>query len=67
LQKGFIGIGLQNISKDYINKIKIPILSIEMQKEIVEYLDYNNNVINNLEKEIEFNKKKADEFFKQIL
>jgi len=52
---------------DYYNSIKIPIPLLEKQNEIVEYLDYNNEVINNLEKEIEFNKKKTDEFFKQIL
>jgi restriction endonuclease S subunit len=46
-------------------KIKIP--SLEKQKEIVEYLDYNNFIIKNLEKEIEFNKKQAEDFFKQIL
>jgi type I restriction enzyme S subunit len=53
-------------SKDIANlKIKIP--SLEKQKEIVEYLDYNNEIIKNLEKEIEFNKKQAEDFFKQIL
>jgi type I restriction enzyme S subunit len=40
LKKGFIGAGLQHISKDYINNIEIPIPSLERQKEIVEYLDF---------------------------
>ena len=40
LQKGFVGVGLQHISKEYINNIKIPIPSLERQKEIVEYLDF---------------------------
>lgn len=36
LQKGFQGVGLQHISKEYINNIKIPIPSLERQQEIVE-------------------------------
>ena len=36
LQKGFQGVGLQHISKEYINNIKIPIPSLEIQQEIVE-------------------------------
>jgi len=31
LQKGFIGVGIQHISKEYISNIKIPIPSIERQ------------------------------------
>jgi type I restriction-modification system DNA methylase subunit/restriction endonuclease S subunit len=40
LQKGFVGVGLQHISKDYISNIKIPIPSLERQQEIVKYLDF---------------------------
>lgn len=40
LQKGFVGVGLQHISKEYINNIKIPIPSLERQQEIVNYLDF---------------------------
>jgi restriction endonuclease S subunit len=40
LQKGFMGVGLQHISKEYINNIKIPIPSLEKQQTIVAYLDY---------------------------
>jgi len=40
LQKGFIGVGLQHISKEYICNIKIPVPSLERQKEIVKYLDF---------------------------
>jgi hypothetical protein len=45
LQDGFVGSGLQHISKEYINGIKIPIPPLERQQEIVEYLDfiYNSN------------------------
>jgi type I restriction-modification system DNA methylase subunit len=40
LQKGFVGAGLQHISKEYISNIKIPIPSLERQQEIVKYLDF---------------------------
>jgi restriction endonuclease S subunit len=39
LEKGFSGVAIKNISKEYINNIKIPILDKEHQKEIVEFLD----------------------------
>jgi type I restriction-modification system DNA methylase subunit len=40
LQKGFVGVGLQHISKEYSSNIKIPIPSLERQQEIVKYLDF---------------------------
>jgi len=40
LQKGFIGVGLQHVSKEYISNIKIPIPSIDKQQQIVTYLDF---------------------------
>ena len=40
LQKGFVGVGLQHISKEYISNIKIPIPSLERQKDVVKYLDF---------------------------
>jgi type I restriction-modification system DNA methylase subunit len=40
LQKGFIGVGLQHISKEYVSNTKITIPSIERQREAVEYLDF---------------------------
>ena len=40
LQKGFVGLGLQHISKEYISCVKIPIPSLERQQEIVKYLDF---------------------------
>ena len=61
LQKGFIGVGLQHISKEYISHIKIQIPSLERQKEIVEYCEYNDTLIKQLEKEIENNKKQAQQ------
>jgi len=61
------GVAQLGINQENFYNLKIPIPSLEVQNEIVEYLDYNNEVINNLEKEIEYNKKKAEEYFKQIL
>jgi type I restriction enzyme S subunit len=40
LQNGFIGVGLQHISKQYIKNIKIPFPPLETQKNIVEYFDF---------------------------
>jgi type I restriction enzyme M protein len=40
LEKGFIGANHKNISHEYLEKIKIPIPSLEKQKEIVSYLDF---------------------------
>jgi type I restriction-modification system DNA methylase subunit/restriction endonuclease S subunit len=40
LQKGFIGVGIQHISKEYISNIKILTPSLERQQEIVKYLDF---------------------------
>jgi type I restriction-modification system DNA methylase subunit len=40
LQNGFIGVGLQHISKQYVTNIKIPIPSLERQQQIVSYLDF---------------------------
>jgi len=40
LQKGFVGVGIQHISKEYISNIKIPIPPLEHQQEIVKYLDF---------------------------
>lgn len=67
LQNGFMGVGLQHISKEYINNIKIPIPSLEKQQSIVAYLDANNNLIKQLENEIEHNKNLAQQFIKGIV
>lgn len=48
-------------SKD-LQDLKIPIPSLERQKEIVEYCEYNDKLIKQLEKEIENNKKQAQQF-----
>lgn len=61
------GATIQGITKENLNNIKIPIPSLEKQKEIVEYLDFNNNLIDNLNKEIENNKKQGELFFDSFL
>ena len=53
-------------SKDLQNN-KIPVPSIERQKEIVEYCEYNDTLIKQLEKEIENNKKQAQQFITDIV
>ena len=56
-----------NIDMNELMEIKIPIPSIEKQKEIIEYLDFNENLIKTLEKENEINKNNAELLMKQIL
>ena len=67
LENGFIGSNQKKISKEYLSNIKIPIPSIEKQKEIIEYLEFNDNLIKTLEKENEINKNNAELLMKQIL
>ena len=50
------------ISKTNLKSIKIPIPSIKCQTEIVDYCEYNDILIKQLEKEIENNKKQAQQF-----
>ena len=67
LEKGFVGANHKNISKEFISNIKIPIPSLDKQKEIVEYCEYNDNLIKQLEKEIESNKIQAQQFITSII
>jgi restriction endonuclease S subunit len=53
-------------SKD-LEQLKIPIPSLERQKEIVEYCENNDLLIKQLEKEIESNKKQAAQFMATII
>jgi type I restriction-modification system DNA methylase subunit len=55
------------IDIDEFKNIKISIPSLEQQKEIVDYLDFNNNLIDNFNKEIENNKKQGELFFNMFL
>ena len=55
------------VSFDDFETIKIPVPSLERQKEIVEYCEYNDTLIKQLEKEIENNKKQAQQFITGIV
>jgi len=48
-------------------EFKIHIPSLERQKEIVEYCEYNDTLIKQLKKEIENNKKQAQQFITGIV
>ncbi len=52
-------------SKDLVN-IKIPIPSLDKQKEIIEYCENNDNLIKQLENKINYNKKLAYDFINSI-
>ena len=54
--------GLGCIKKGDIESLKIPIPSLERQKEIVDYCEYNDTLIKQLETEIENNKIQAQLF-----
>ena len=55
------------VSFDDFETIKIPLPSIERQKEIVDYCEYNDTLIKQLETEIENNKKQAQQFITGIV
>jgi restriction endonuclease S subunit len=61
------GIAQLGINQKNFYDINIHIPSIEKQKEIVEYLDFNNDLIKSLEKQTELTKTNATEFMKLAL
>jgi restriction endonuclease S subunit len=65
LGSGILGNG--SLNKKSLGELKIPIPSLEKQKEIVAYCDYNTNLIKQLENEIENNKELAEQFIKDIV
>ena len=67
LTKLYQGTAQKVISKTNLKSIKIPIPSLERQQEIVEYCEYNDTLIKQLEKEIENNKKLAHQFITDIV
>jgi restriction endonuclease S subunit len=56
-----------HIDLEKLMKIKIPVPSLEKQKEIIEYCESNNNLIKKLENEIEQNKIQANLFLSSIV
>ena len=55
------------INQENFYKLKIHVPSLDKQKEIVEYCEYNDTLIKQLEKEIENNKKQAQQFITGIV
>ena len=67
LENGFQGVGLKNISKEYIKNIKIPIPPLEEQEKYISYCENNQKEIENNQKEIENNIIIAKEFLNKML
>lgn len=61
------GTAQKNLEMDIFKSLKIPIPSLERQKEIVEYCECNDALIKKLENEIENNKKYAQNYFTNII
>jgi type I restriction-modification system DNA methylase subunit len=57
LENGFCGSTIKHISKDYVQKIEIPVPSIEVQQKIVEQLDVIYSNIKTCKEQIEESKK----------
>jgi type I restriction enzyme, S subunit len=66
-QKFRTGAAHPKLSGSSLKSIKIHIPTLERQTEIVEYCEYNDMLIKQLEKEIENNKKQAQQFITGIL
>jgi len=65
LGSGILGNG--SLNKKSLEQINIIIPSLECQKEIVDYCEFNDTLIKQLEKEIENNKKQAQQFITGIV
>jgi len=61
------GTAQPHIYSKNLENIKIPIPSLQRQNEIVEYCEYNDTLIKQLEKDIENNKKQAQQFITDIV
>ena len=62
------GVANKTLDIDLLSStLKIPIPSLERQKEIVEYCEYNTTLIKQLENEIANNKKQAQQFITSIV
>jgi restriction endonuclease S subunit len=67
LDKLKTGVGIPNITKGTLENLIIPTPSPSRQQEIVEYCEYNYTLVKQLEKEIENNKKQAQQFITGIV
>jgi type I restriction-modification system DNA methylase subunit len=61
------GTAQPSVNKAHIANLNIPIPPLKRQEEIVEYCEYNDTLIKQLEKEIEINKKQAQQFITGIV
>jgi type I restriction-modification system DNA methylase subunit/restriction endonuclease S subunit len=66
-QKFRTGSSHPKLSGSSLKSIKIPIPPLNKQKEIVDYCEYNDTLIKQLEKEIENNKQLAQQFITEIV
>jgi type I restriction-modification system DNA methylase subunit len=66
-QKFRTGSAHPKLSGSSLKSIKVHVPSLERQKEIVEYCEYNDTLIKQLEKEIENNKRLAQQFITGIV
>lgn len=62
---GLLGNG--SLNKKSLSDLEIQIPSLERQQQIIEYCEYNDNLIKQLEQEIENNKKQAQQFLISII
>ena len=56
-----------SVSFDDFENLVISVPSLDRQKEIIEYCEYNDNLIKQLEREIDNNKKQAQQFITSII
>ena len=61
------GTAQKNLEMDIFKSIKIPIPSLDKQQEIIEYCEYNDILIKQLEQEIKKNKNLAQQFVSGIV
>lgn len=66
LQKGFRGAGLKHISKNYIDKIDIPVISLEQQNKIVWVLSKTEQLISQRKQSIEILEKLVKSVFLEM-
>jgi type I restriction enzyme, S subunit len=67
LDKLKTGVGIPNITKGTLENLIIQVPSLERQKEIVDYCEFNDTLIKQLEKEIENNNFFAQEFIRGVV
>ncbi len=66
LNDGFKGLTIKNLSKNYVEQIKIKLPSLKEQKNIVKYCDSITTLIENLEEQINNNKKIMKEIINKL-